>query len=711
MIKNMFAKIKNKALAIILLSAILSPIAGKAQGHCGTDEMFNLQAKNDTSLIRLRNEAFMRVRNAPLPSGASKSGSVRSIPVVFHVIHQYGPENISKQMILTEIDSLNKCYRAWNADTSLVRPKFKHLIADNNIQFVLAKKDPNGNCTDGIERIYSPLTTNAGDNVKSLSSWDQYRYFNIWVVASINSSSVPPGEYILGYSTLPYTYPNPLPSTDGVIIRADQIGTGTKTLVHEAGHYFGLYHPFQGGCSTPADCSTVKYGGDGMCDTPPTSSADFVCDELANACNNDTPMTENYMDYSSCSYLFTTDQATQIDYVLLNIRENLYSSSNLAFTGNDGSYNPTYCTPVSDFYTPAPSSCPGTPVQFFDASYNTAVTKYSWSFPGGVPSTSSDTNPVISYPSPGTYSVSLTATNPAGNSTKVKNNIISIPSAAGKITSPVFQGFEASDSSTSAWSFPQNTGIGGNLGFKTTTSAAFGGSNSLYLENRKGLAGNAYSFTLPPVDISHLSGITNYTIKFDYAFAKSISTDTDRFILQVSTDCGGNYFTILDHPGGAFTSTNRLVPLYNDFIPDSAEWKEGSASFYIYHGSKELYFKFSIFSGGGNDVYIDNINIGNYVTSGIDNKTTLANDVEVYPNPVTSQITIRIKASQNTNASFEAFDMAGRKMAEKDNIQIIPGSQEYTFSAGQFNISSEGMYYLKMYIANSVVVKKIIVAK
>lgn len=504
----------------------------------------------------------------------------------------------------------------------------------------------------------------------------------------------------MGYSSFPWE--GDTSKTDGVVIRYDQIGTNTKTLEHEAGHYLGLYHPFQNGCASEDSCSTT---GDYICDTPPTSEPNFSCFTTANSCNGDTPMTENYMDYSACSYLFTKDQAVRINYFLPNYRSNQYSMSNLNATGVV--FNPIECAPIADFYSSTSTTCANKPVQFFSASFNATVSSYYWSFPGGTPGTSTDSSPVVIYTLPGTYSVSLIAKNSQGNSVKTKNDFITIPNDTDKLISPFTEGFETSGPSTVHWLFPQNTGSNGKLDFKVTSAAANTGKNSLYLENRDGLMDTVYSFTLPPVDISK---ITDYTISFSYAYAKTVSANTDRLQVFISQDCGDSFEQIFSRLGGLLTTTTRLVPSATDFVPDSNEWKQASASFASYSASKELYFKFDLTNGGGNDVYIDNINIGG-ASSGINNKTSSGIDVELYPNPVTSQIAININSVQNAPASILAFDMAGRKLAEVNNIGIFAGRQEFSFQTSQLNISSPGMYYLKMCIGNSVVVKKIIVAK
>ena len=74
------------------------------------------------------------------------------IPVVFHVIHENGPENISDAQILDQIRILNRDYS--NPDTNIITDSFRSIVADCDIEFRLATKDPQGNCTKGIVQFH-----------------------------------------------------------------------------------------------------------------------------------------------------------------------------------------------------------------------------------------------------------------------------------------------------------------------------------------------------------------------------------------------------------------------------------------------------------------------------------------------------------------------------------------------------------------------------
>lgn len=130
----------------------------------------------------------------------------------------------------------------------------------------------------------------------------------------------------------------------------------------------------------------------------------------------------------------------------------------------DGNYTATQsfkkstCTlPVANYTASATSICSGGSVTFTNTSTN--ATSYSWSFTGGTPSTSTAANPVVTYHTAGTYTVSLTATNSAGSNTKTSTGYITVTQTpvAAFTASPVScyptQNITFANSSTGATSY------------------------------------------------------------------------------------------------------------------------------------------------------------------------------------------------------------------------------------------------------------------
>src|SRR5690606_20335294 len=83
-----------------------------------------------------------------------ESSSLYTIPVVVHVVHLNGAENISDEQIYDAIEVLNRDFNKENSDTSQVVSSFGGIIGNAQIEFKLASKDPNGDCHKGITRTY-----------------------------------------------------------------------------------------------------------------------------------------------------------------------------------------------------------------------------------------------------------------------------------------------------------------------------------------------------------------------------------------------------------------------------------------------------------------------------------------------------------------------------------------------------------------------------
>ena len=286
--------------------------------------------------------------------------SIKVIPVVVHILHTGGSENISEAQVESQITIMNEDFGR------ILGSNGYGSGVDTRVRFCLAKKDPNGNCTNGIVRIYSSLTnhkTYERAMLKQLSFWDNTQYMNIYIVKTITGN-------VLGYSS----FPGGPPDEDGMVVRHNVFGnTGTassslgRTTTHEIGHWFGLYHTFNNGCGSDL-CSD----GDYVCDTPPQDSPSFNC-SIINSCSNDLPdvndQKENYMNYTNdaCKNMFTEGQKIRLQSTLDNIRTNIWSQSNLVATGCDSLYTaPSICSVSANFVTLTPTVCEGNSVNFVD---------------------------------------------------------------------------------------------------------------------------------------------------------------------------------------------------------------------------------------------------------------------------------------------------------------------------------------------------------
>ena len=250
----------------------------------------------------------------------------RVIPVVVHVLHNgtaVGVEaNISDAQILSQIRVLNEDFRRKNADAIRTPAEFLPVAADANIEFVLAKQDPNGLPTTGIVRKQGPKTIYGPEDatlIGQTSQWNPEEYLNMWVVPLVSP--------YLGYATFPTSNLPGLNFTptaairDGITVDYLFFGTGPgtaanttgRTATHEVGHYLGLRHIWgDGGCEVD----------DFVLDTPNQDNPNnSICNDNPSrfSCGNSN-MIQNYMDYTPdrCMNLFTKGQVDRFDVVLAN---------------------------------------------------------------------------------------------------------------------------------------------------------------------------------------------------------------------------------------------------------------------------------------------------------------------------------------------------------------------------------------------------------
>ncbi len=676
---------KNTLLLLTLISAAW--FNGNAQqAHCGFDEHLEKMLAEDPSgiqIIKERQAMASEINRQRLAGEQERAGGPRIIPTVFHVIHVGGSENISKEQIEDQMRILNEDFSRTNVDAADTRAEFLAVAADANIEFRLAKLDPQGNCTDGIVRVWSPLTDNATDDVKAVSYWPSSDYFNVWVVKDIDND----GEQgvILGYAQFPGFG---AAATDGVVVRADYIGSiGTagsngsrgRTLTHEAGHWLGLLHTFQGGCSG-------GFFGEMIDDTPPVAEAtQGGCPHNANTCSNDNPdlpdMVENYMDYSngSCQNIYTLGQKDAFDAVLGGSRSNIHSGGNLNDTGV--LLGETPCAPLAHFYAENTIVCAGNNVTFTDDSYNGEVTTYSWDLPGATPNQSSDANPTVVYDSPGVYSVTQTVSNGVGSDSYSQTDYVTVLSGDAAIQSYFsFEGFEGteedylvlSDGQGSTWQ---------------ETNTAFTDDKSIYLNNYNGNPlGSQDEFQLPSVDLTLMNDPDLY---FRLSHKQRTGGAADNLRVYVSRDCGDSWQIRYQKTGASLATVSGTQG--SPFTPSSAsDWELVDVNLSSYENDEHVIVKFRGTSDEGNNIYIDDIQISGPL--GVAEQQSDFN-FTVTPNPMNQLSNVQLSVANTADYTVEVLDVAGKRISVLHNGQLSFGNHSFAIERTALNA---GVYLVRI---------------
>jgi hypothetical protein len=261
-----------------VIPVLAAPVVmGKGEKYCGTDSRpATIAAQESDRASKLQKRAKLGKLAAPGVTGGV-------VNVYFHVVTDGSNGDLRNADIDSQLRVLNNAYAAWGWS------------------FVLA----------GTDR-----TVNAGwFNDCDANGKQMKAALHRGTAQDLNIYSCTPGPY-LGYSTFPNSYRGQ-PDQDGVVILYSSLPHGGETnyqegdtATHEVGHWFGLYHTFQNGCSN---------NGDYVDDTAAERSPAFECpigrDSCAGTKYPGVDPVENFMDYTydSCMFQFTAGQDARMD--------------------------------------------------------------------------------------------------------------------------------------------------------------------------------------------------------------------------------------------------------------------------------------------------------------------------------------------------------------------------------------------------------------
>lgn len=696
-----------------------------AQRTCGADHMHqhnmlaNPEAKKLADEIESFTSQYIEQKKMMRTTGEE---SEIIIPVVFHVVYNTQNQNIPDSRLIEQIEVLNRDFNALNNDLVRVPGPFQSSIGRVNVRFVLANRDPKGRVTTGITRTKTTKTsafTLDRDDVKSFSSggmnsWDTKSYLNIWVCNL---------QTYLGYATFPYKAGT---KEDGVVLNYRYVGvTGAtrpfnlgRTATHEVGHYLNLLHIWgqEGNCTSD----------DGVSDTPSqyTYSAGVpVFPDINNSCSKTYPgtMFMNYMDYSydTTLLMFSTQQALRMEAILNGVRSSLKNSkgyvSPIEFDLSTSGIQYPLNIVCDNVIEPALNviSMGNEKITSFDISMQIddgEVITQTWTGELNL----FDTEVVKFAPvelDNGEHRIYFTIHQPNGkDDNDLTNDTVSKMFTVGvsSISLPFTEDFESANIAENGFAIvnPDNALTWARSSYRASKNGYY----SYFMNNRDydpDLYGTLYGemddIVLPFLNFTDVDEIA---MSFEVAAAQRTGiTQTvnnwDSLQVIVSVDCGRTFDVVYNKYAGRLITVAGAQS--NFFTPaSSSQWRSDSVNLTQYAGMDNVLIAIRNISHFENNIYIDDLSV--YRGKVVSVREHVSNrDVELYPNPGSGLVTIKINEPSVRLKQVSWMNILG---------QTILDEQMNTYSGVlQFNLSQQpkGVYIARLLFEDgSVTTKKFV---
>ena len=341
-------RFRHLVLAAVALACSLLLFSGSARAQdkapqaatCVLEDMMAFRLFEDPSLAEVWRENRDHLEWHTGNFAWSKNAQATyTIPVVVHIVHDNGSENVPDSKVHEAIDQVNADFAASNATN--IHPNFQGLVTPAQMEFRLAQCDPDGNPTSGITRTRNKSWSDCGGcdiSMKQPLHWPTDSYLNVYVVKSSDGGNGSAFAYYPSQVTPPWEH------YDGVVISSWALGRTTEgyysILTHEIGHWANLIHTW--GNEGTSDQASSCNQDDLVADTPNTiGHFQAGCGENTTSCGS-LDNNENFMDYGYCAKMYTAGQVARMHAALnssVASRNQIWSAANLDQTLNCGPSN------------------------------------------------------------------------------------------------------------------------------------------------------------------------------------------------------------------------------------------------------------------------------------------------------------------------------------------------------------------------------------
>lgn len=698
----------------VVLMIIGSPLY--AQRSCGTPQAIKDAEIKYPQRAALYQKMQQQIAKENILQTFSRGGEVAVIPVVVHIVLK-NPGQVSDEQVQSQINVLNTDYNAENADSSKIPTVWKSLFGNMRVEFCLAERTPDGNPSNGIERVTTDVTTfsitDAVAAVKHVSSgganaWDTKKYMNIWV-CNLESGT-------LGLGTPPGLYPD---DEDGIVVQYNAFGTTEnlqsafnegRTCTHEVGHYFNLLHPWGDG---DGSCSP----GDGIDDTPPESEPVYGCPVfpvLSDKCSPDYPgvMFNNFMGYAndSCMNLFTLDQVKRAQSALLDYHGSLLRS--------DG------CQPVilkdldakmEHILSPHEKICDNTiapvitvknmgkdKITRLDIHYRIdggPLTDFSWHGSLNSLDTLELTLP-SSLVQTANHTLTVFTALPNGLSDEAVGNDTAQATfhLDPEAETPFSEGFETDSFPPAGWQIRNPDGA---ITWQKTDVAAHEGHYAVVMRNLDYAQNGPTDDLISPV--FNIQDADSAFLFFDVAAAVQSDPNGsnqywDTLEVLISYDCAETGTGLYKKWGKSLITDTLAVS--GEFVPQRGQWRRDSINLTPYLKNGRFQIIFRNITNFENNIYLDDINLISRQTNPILEKEK----VLVVPNPTTAMMYVQFLGFPESLKAVSVYNSIGQLVFRKRESAVN------TQNRIEFNLANEpnGVYFVKISFSDHTVVKKIV---
>ena len=687
--------------------ATMTRLETKFESNPSLKNIFDQQLKTFNRKVDQKNT---RSQNTNEAANAKGTATTYTIPVVFHIVLP-NPSVVTDAQILAQLDSLNRTYSGSNADSTGIPNYFKPLFAKSGVQFCLAQRTPDDEITTGIERITTTKNSFSAsdDGMKHVelggtNIWNGDKYFNVWVCVLADD--------LLGYATFPN---DGFPAEQGVVIDYRSLPGGTftnynggKTLTHETGHYFNLFHIW-------GDDDGLCSGTDYVDDTPNQANSTSGCFSGIRTDNCTTSgngiLYQNYMDYTydKCMLLFTPLQVSRMETALLTYRSSLTTSNAcvIPVTKNldarlksidapdrricTNNFSPVITVTNKGFQTLnslviSTVANNGTPVNF------------NWN--GTLASRASVTLTLNAVTvGEGIHNLKIYLSSPnALTDENQSNDTLTTTLEYYAPVAAISEGFEGGTFPPTGWDI---TNPDQSITWKKVTGIAKTGNASMVINNFDyPIIDQRDYLRLPQINLANVdSAFFSFQVAAaTYTPVSTAGNNWDTLEVLLSKDCGVSYTSLYKKWGAKLvtTATERT----DSFEPTASEWRRDSINLTPYINTGNIMLAFRNIAEYENNIYLDDINLKTITINPNLKKTGFM----VTPNPSDGNISVQFFPNPVNLKAVQLYNLLGQKITET----VVASGQVST--AYNFDISRypAGTYIVRAIFSDKVLTKKIV---